>query len=135
VKGGRAPDAERTTLLLARGASVIRIFRIRTHADKPFIVETITLPEALFPGLAEIGHVPNTLYDLFQKTYGILVVRADERISAVAASAAEARALAVPKAAPLLKIDRVGFGLDETPVEWRVSAVHLDKAHYFSRLK
>ncbi|MGE3065222.1 MAG: GntR family transcriptional regulator [Hyphomicrobiaceae bacterium] len=135
IKVGRATDAERTTLLLARGANVIRISRIRTHGDKPFIVETITLPEALFPGLAEGSHVPNTLYDLFQKTFGILVVRADERISAIAASPGEARALGVPKGAPLLKIDRVGFGLDETPVEWRVSAVHLDKAHYFSRLK
>ena len=68
-------------------ARVIRIKRTRTRDGAPFIVETIALPEALFPGLADRPEVANTLYDLFQKEYGVLVMRTDDRLSAAAADA------------------------------------------------
>ena len=71
--------------------------------------------------------MPNTLYDLFQKAYGVLVTRTDDRISAVTAGAAAA---AVPggeyTGAPLLRIDRIAFGLDDRPIEWRVEPVPPD---------
>ena len=97
-----------------RGARVIRITRIRTRDGAPFIAETIALPEALFPGLAEQAEMPNTLYDLFQKAYGVLVTRTDDRLSAVAADAETAAALGIAPGTPLLRIGRIAFGLDDT---------------------
>src|SRR4029078_10387873 len=85
------------------------------------ISETIALPEALFPGLAERSEIPNTLYDMFQKTYGVLVTRTDDRLSAAAADAQTAAALGIAPGTALLRIDRIAFGLDDRPVEWRVS--------------
>src|SRR5712671_4836781 len=69
----QAGSGERKALGLEPNARVIRITRIRTRDGAPFISETIALPEALFPGLAEQAQMPNTLYDLFQKAYGVLV--------------------------------------------------------------
>src|SRR5947207_2870525 len=76
---GPAPAGreERKALGLDEPARVIRITRIRTRNGSPFIAETIALPEALFPGLAERKEMPNTLYDLFQRAYGVLVTRTD----------------------------------------------------------
>jgi DNA-binding GntR family transcriptional regulator len=52
-----ASSEEREALGLDAGAQVIRITRIRTRDGAPFIAETITLPEALFPeGLRRAGH-------------------------------------------------------------------------------
>jgi GntR family transcriptional regulator len=129
----QAGSEERAALGLEPNARVIRITRIRTRDNMPFIAETIALPEPLFPGLAERPEMPNTLYDLFQKAYGVLVTRTDDHLSAVAAGAETAAALGVAPGAPLLRISRIAFGLDDRPVEWRVSLCHLAGAHYLAR--
>jgi GntR family transcriptional regulator len=130
-----ADEQQRSRLELPKGAHVIRIDRLRTREAKPFMAETILLPRARFPGLAERKDIPNTLYDLFQQRFGILVARADEQLTAVAAENETARDLGLAPGAPLLRIDRVAFALDERPIEWRVSLVHLDGAHYRARLR
>lgn len=139
VKVGTAlADARECRALgLDGNARVIRITRTRTRNrdGAPLMAETITLPETLFPGLAEQTEISNTLYDLYQKAYGVLVTRTDDRISAVAAGAAVAAVLAVAPGAPLLRIDRIAFGLDDRPIEWRVSLCHLMGAHYLARSK
>jgi len=128
-----ADQAERRALGLDRHAGVIRIRRLRTRDGRPFIRETIALPEALFGGLLELPALPNTLYDLYQKRYGVLIVRTDDRLCAVAADAESAAALGIQRGAPLLRIDRIAYTLDDKPVEWRVSLCHLDGAHYLAR--
>ena len=130
-----ASAEERKTLGLDRHAKVIRISRTRTRNGAPLMCETIALPEALFPGLAERRDMPNTLYDLFQKSYGVLVTRTDDRLCAVAADAQTAATLGVAPGTPLLKIDRIAFGLDDRPLEWRVSHCYLGDAHYLARTR
>ncbi len=105
----RANPEEAQALELAPAANVIRLSRVRRRSGRPFIVETICLPEALYPGLAQKPELPNTLYDLFQKEYGLLVTRADERVTAVLAADAEAKTLAIPVGAPLLRISRIAI--------------------------
>jgi GntR family transcriptional regulator len=125
--------AQRQRLALEENALVIRIARIRTRGGIPFITETITLPEALFPGLTQRSELPNTLYDMFQKSYGVLVMRTDDRLSAATADAETALTLSVDVGTPLLRIDRIAFGLDDKPIEWRVSLCNLGGAHYLAR--
>lgn len=133
VTSGKARALELQRLQLAKGARVVRIQRLRTRDGQPFIAETIVLPESLFPQLSTMQDVPNTLYDLFQKSYGVMVARTDERLDAVAASKHEAASLKIAEGAPLLRIDRVTYSIDERPVEWRVSLCHLADAHYQAR--
>jgi len=130
-----ASKEARAALNLDRGASVIVINRLRFHAKVPIITETITLPEDLFSSLAGRTDVPNTLYDLFQRSFGVLVTRADERIIPVLATALQANDLGIEPGTPLLKIERIAFALDERPIEWRVSFCHVRDGHYFARLK
>lgn len=125
----------RAALALDRNAHVVVIRRLRYHGRTPFITETITLPDDLFGSLAGRADVPNTLYDLFQKQFGVLVTRTDERITPVLATATQAADLGIPPATPLLKIERIAFALDERPIEWRVSFCHVGDGHYFARLK
>ncbi len=129
----RASAQERAALELAENASVIRIRRTRMRGGVPFITETITLPEALFPGLADEAALPNTLYDMFQKVYGVLLTRTDDRLSAVTADAETAAELGIAPGAPLLRIERIAFSLDDRPIEWRVSLCHLAGGHYLAR--
>jgi GntR family transcriptional regulator len=129
-----ARDMERRILRLPDGAQVITITRTRTVAGRPFSLEHIVLPHALFPSLATAAGIPNTLYDVFQKAHGVLVACADDRLGAELAGPEEQAALNVPSGTPLLRIDRTAFDLDGRPVEWRVSLCHLAGAHYLARV-
>jgi GntR family transcriptional regulator len=132
---GSANQGERRELGLDKGSRVLRITRVRTRNGIPFVLERISLPEAQFPGLAEREKLPNTLYELYQKQYGVLVVQVEERLTAVVANGSAAKALATTPGTPLLRIERVALALGGKPVEWRVSLCYLAEAHYLTRLK
>jgi GntR family transcriptional regulator len=132
---GKASRLERKALHLQANARVIRIHRLRMRGSKPFITEQLSLPEATFPGLADLAQPPDTFYDVFQKTHGVLVMRTEERLKPIAADARTARALGIPPGTPILRVERIAFALGDRPVEWRVSLCHLHRAHYLAITK
>jgi GntR family transcriptional regulator len=119
---------------LRKSANVVVVDRVRTLAGNTCIVERITLPRAMFPRI-EKRVLPNNLYELYRSSYGVTIVRATERLKAVAAGRVEAEHLGVQVGAPLLSIDRVAFGIDGRPAEWRVSVCHTADVHYLSDLR
>jgi GntR family transcriptional regulator len=131
---GRATATERSILALAKGSNVIRIERTRSIEGRPVIAETIVLPQALFPGLAEM-EIPNNLYGLYAMQFGLAIAITREKLKAVAATPQQAGVLGVTEGAPLLGIDRLALSLDQVPVEWRVSACLTDTLHYESNLR
>lgn len=124
---------ERARLALPAAARVIRIRRLRTLGSLPAIAESISLPEALFPGLAE-RKLPNNLYGLYAEEYGISIARASERLKAVVLSAADAALLEVAPGTPALAIDRLAIAIDGRHVEWRLSRCLTGNLHYASEL-
>ena len=134
VAVARADADERAALDLGAGARVIRIRRLRMIAGTPLILETLSLPQAVFPGL-EATPVPNNLYSLFATRYGVTIARARERLKAVSLSAAEAAALGVKAGSPALRIDRIALALDGMPAERRLSLCLTTDAHYLSDLR
>lgn len=134
VAEGAAAPVERDVLALPEGARVLRIARVRSLGGKPSIAETVTLPAALFPGLAE-GEIPNNLYATYASRYGITVARANEKLKAVALDGTDAALLGVAPGHPALLIDRQAIALDGVTVEWRVSRCLTDEFHYMSDLR
>lgn len=131
----KASRIECRELHLDKGSKVLRIKRGRMRDGVPFVVEWISLPEVLFPDLVRRKRLPSTLYELYQKAYGLLVVEVEERLAAVPADQRAAPDLRVAVGAPLLRIERVAIALGGTPVEWRVSLCHLTDARYIASLK
>lgn len=131
---GRASAEERRRLHLPASASVIRIDRLRTVAGIKFIREMVVLPRALFSGLEREPSLPNTLYDLFQRQFGVTIAHADEKISTAPAEQADANALAITIGTPLMIIDRIAVAIDGTPIEWRISRCHMEGRSYNIRL-
>lgn len=128
----RASRLESSKLRLPAGATVICIERVRKFKDQPTMLETITLPSALFGdlGKTEACNLPNMLYELYEKQYGITIHSAEERLRAVAASDHDASLLNLPSGTPLLEIERVALTLDRTPVELRISRCSTNNHHY-----
>lgn len=130
VRKGLAGRMEAGRLAIGQGAPVIRIRRVRELDGRAAIAETIAVPQKLFPDLADIREMPNTLYDLYEQRYGITIARAMERLAAVAADERDAKLLEIAPGAPLLEIDRTALALDGAPVEWRVSRCLTATHHY-----
>ncbi|MHB1587070.1 MAG: GntR family transcriptional regulator [Acidiferrobacteraceae bacterium] len=134
---GLAQVKERSCLGLVARARVVRIVRVRSLAGRDCILEHISVPAALFPGLAvrDRTRLPNTLYQYYEQTYGITITRAVERVRAVAAGRRDARYLEVRVGEPLLEIDRLATNLDGRPIEWRVSRCDARDHHYLATLE
>ena len=132
----RASVQEAEALAIARDDKVIRIRNLLSLDGRPSIVDDITLPAALFPGLTEkIFRVrDNTIYHLYQSRYGINVLRTDERLRAVLASRELADLLDVQAGAPLLEIRRVALTFRDRPVELRLSRVDTARLDYHNTL-
>lgn len=130
-----AADARAAAALgLRAGARILRIERLRSLAGRVCIFERIVLPRSLFPGI-EKHALPNNLYELYRSDFGVTIVRASEKLKAVAAGKREARHLGLAAGAPLLAIDRTAIAADGRPAEWRLSLCRTDTMHYWSDLR
>lgn len=126
----RAARASERSALRDCGDRVYELVRVRAVDGTPVVRETIVFPVSLFPGLHERGELPNALYALFQRSYGIAVVGAKEKLKAAAAGEEDAAALHVEQGSPLLQVDRSAIDITDRVVELRSSRYVTDELHY-----
>ncbi len=129
-----ATGVEREQLGLERGARVARVRRMRAIDDVPIIIETLSLPDEMFPGLTD-GPVPNSLYAFYAERYGVTIGHAREKLKAIGLNAADAAVLGKKAGHAALMVQRLALSLDARPVEWRVSLCLTDDAHYLSFMR
>jgi GntR family transcriptional regulator len=132
---GTANELECTRLRLRTGDRVYRIRRVRRHRELTFLVADITLPAALFPRLAGNGDPPSRIGALAPWN-GMLLGRADERVSICASPTDVAGLLDIQSDTPVMLLDCVLFLLGtDKPVAWRIGYVHLPDGHYLAELR
>jgi GntR family transcriptional regulator len=106
---------------LKLGDPIIILRRLLEFSGKPVVVDEIYLPGDVFSGLG-IGMLKEwqgSLYGLFETQFGVRMVRAEERLRAVAADRVSAELLKVAEGSPLLSVERVSYSYAGRPVEWR----------------
>lgn len=132
----RADAEAAAALAIAPSDKVIRIRNVLSLAGRAAILDDITIPAQLFPGLTEKIFLArdNTIYHLYQSRYGINVLRTDERLRAILASRDAAALLHVAPGAPLLEIRRVALTFRDRPVELRISRVDTARHDYHNTL-
>lgn len=133
---GKADSTAADRLGIKRGAPVMMVRRLLRFSGEPVILDDICLPASLFKGLSEalINEFQGTLYSLYEARYSTRIIRAEERIQAVAADEATAGPLGIPPGTPLLDIDRVAYTYGDQPVEWRVSRCNTKHHCYLNEL-
>lgn len=123
-------------LKLKAGDPVIRIDRIQSFAGKPIVFEEIWLPGTRFKGLSleVINGWYGPMYAFYESQYATHMVRAEEKIKAVAADEKLATHLHLPFGAPLLFVERVAFTYGNKPVEIRHARYDTAEQHYENKL-
>jgi GntR family transcriptional regulator len=130
-----AADVARS-LDLKTGDAVVYIRRLLLFDDTPIVLDDIWLPGAMFKGLTaeRLAAYRGPLYGLFETEFGTRMIRAEERLRAVAADAIESGLLQIEPGAPLLLVERVSYTYGERPVEVRRGLCVTKGYHYRNTL-
>jgi GntR family transcriptional regulator len=114
---------------------VFEIVRGRSIDGKTMVREVLSLPTVLFPGLSDRKPLPNSLYALYQQSYGIVIAEADERLNAVLASEEDAAIMNVEVGSPLIEVRRLATDISGRVVELRLSRYLTSELHYAVTLR
>ena len=105
IAEGPVSESECMRLRVRMHERVHRIRRLRLSEGRPYMLEEVVMPAALFPGLSE--QVPSHRIVVLAQQFGVLLGKGEERITIASASPDVARALRVEPATPILNLDRV----------------------------
>ena len=128
----RAPAEIARQLDLKSGDPVVMIRRVLAFSGVRCVLDEIWLSGAMFRGLTAERLIDSKapLYSMFESEFGTKMVRADEKIRAVPASAEAAAILDIAAGTPLLLVDRVTFTYGDKPVEVR-RGLYLTECHHY----
>jgi GntR family transcriptional regulator len=132
VKRMRAPAEVARLLELKSGDPVVYIRRVMSFDAAPTILEEMWLPGLLFKGLTaeRLVEYKGPMYGLFESEFGTRMIRASEKIRAVAADAGAAQYLGVVEGTPLLCAERVSYTYGDKAVELR-RGLYLTAHHHY----
>ena len=136
VRKGRASAEIARALALKAATPVHVIVRLLEFQERPLILDEIVLAAGRFPGLTvpKLEEYKGSMYSFYEAAYGLRMIRAEERIRAVAADEPVATHLRVAPGTPLLCVDRIAFTYGDMPVEWRRGLCLTDGFSYFNEL-
>jgi GntR family transcriptional regulator len=136
VKRAKATAETARLLEIKPGDPVIVLRRVLEYGGAPTVYDEITLPAASFRGLTKARYDAHrgSMYGFFETQFGVRMLKAQERLRAVAADAVAAEVLAVAPGAPLLAVDRVTYTYGERPVEVRRGLCATRHHHYLNEL-
>ncbi len=132
----RAPAEIAQQLATKPGDALVYLRRVLSFDDAPIVLDEIWLPGNVFRKLnsERLAQYSGPLYGLFETEFGTRMIRAEERIRAVAATTDAARMLKVTPGTPLLLVERVSFTYGERPVEVRRGLSVTEHYHYRNTL-
>lgn len=123
-------------LELKTGDPVVFVRRLLSFESVPTVLDDIWLPGAAFRGLTaeRLSQYHGPLYGLFETEFGTRMIRAEERIRAVAAEGDAIEVLGVDPGAPLLLVERLSYTYGDRPVEIRRGLCVTRNHHYHNTL-
>ena len=132
-----ATKEEASKLNIKEGAPVWRLVNCLYLEERCVMIDQITLDKKRFKNLtrAEFINREGSIYQLYQMKYGQTVVRSSERLRASLVSKQHAEWLDIKANSPVLVIRRVALGIQDDPIEWRISTLNTNQYEYFSELQ
>ncbi|APA90168.1 GntR family transcriptional regulator (plasmid) [Paraburkholderia sprentiae WSM5005] len=118
-----APSAVAATLQISDTARVIEMSRVRLLDGVPMLYEEIWLPYVRFAAFAEmdLNDVGDLLYPVYEAQCNQVVASATETLTVEAIRPLHARLLRIEPGTPAVVIERLAYGYDRQPLEWRRS--------------
>lgn len=106
---------------------VVRVVRLRKVDGTPLLMECSYFPHSLVPGFLDYD-LSGSLYMLLSDEWDAGPVRKEEMIAPGVATRTEQEHLEVSSSMPLLRLNRVAFTREGTPIEFSVDVLRSDAA-------
>ena len=119
-------EATAKALKLDKTQKVYVVSRVRCADGIPMAVERVYLPFTRFAGI-ETYDLKESLYTLLKDRYGCESNKAAQSIQAGLANSADAKLLQIKPGAPILRISRTTYDVNNTPYEYTESVYRGDK--------
>lgn len=131
------PGYAAAALEVATGTRGISMSRLRLHQDQPVLAEEIMLVHKQFRSFAKlpVDEIGDLLYPVYEQQCNQRVARADEQLTVEVADASTARLLRMKKGSPVIVIERIARGYDNSPIEWRRSRGRADLFTYQTEIR
>jgi len=132
----RAPVEVARLLALKAGEAAVQVRRLLLADGEPVVLDDLWLPGTAFKGLTmeRLEAWRGPLYRLFEAEFAVRMIRAEEKIRAVAAAPEDAALLGVALGAPLLSVERLSYTYGDRPVELRRGLYRTASHHYRNEL-
>lgn len=116
-----APLPVRDALGLGSRAQAIHLARTRLLNGRAILSEEIWLPSDRFAPVlaAPLEEIGDLLYPAYERLCGEIVARAEETLTVEAARSDDTRDLGLAEGSPVVVVERLAFGFDSRPIEWR----------------
>jgi GntR family transcriptional regulator len=136
VRRGKASSDVARLLELKANTPVFVLRRVLEYSGEPVVLDEIVLPAPLFRGLtkAKVDAYRGSMYSFFETQFGVRMLRAQERLRAIAADAQTAAVLGVRPGEPLLSVERVTYTYGNRPAEWRRGLCTTRRHFYINEL-
>ncbi len=114
----RADGVAARKLIVALGAPVLRLNRLRRTGDDPILLQESQVNLTACPGLEGLDYTKTPLFDAMQESSGRQIGYSKAHYSARVAGRERGRLLHRDERTPLLCVDMVVHLEDNTPIEW-----------------
>jgi GntR family transcriptional regulator len=122
-------------LELAVGSNVFELRRIRFTNQEPIVVVVTYIPCQKCPGLIEKDLESDSLYEILEKEYDLIIYKAVRNLESVAAGQYEAQLLEIKKGAPLQFFESITYLIDGTPIEYSLAKYRGDRNKFTFELR
>ncbi len=129
-----APAAIAGRLGLAAGDPIVRLRRLRYLDRHPVRVDVLYMPVAIGGRLAGVDLSRRDVFSFFENELGIEIGESELELEATAADAATAKLLAMPRGAPVLRIDWMAYKRDGSPLDFAEIQCRGEVSRYRVRL-
>ena len=132
----KAPSKIAQLLKTPASEQLIQIDRVQSLGGHVAVFEQIWLPKQRFSGMTldRLESWPGPLYAFYESEFATHMVRAEEKIKAIAAEATIAQHLKLELGSPLLLVERVSYTYGNKPVEVRRAHYDTRQQHYENKL-
>jgi GntR family transcriptional regulator len=114
---GKASTSEEERLGLAKGAEVLRMERVRYGNGEPIAFEVASIPAVLVEGLSR-EKLTDSLYRTLGEERNLIVGKAQQTVTALAATERVADFLQIKRGEPVLVMRQVTFDNADSPFEY-----------------
>jgi GntR family transcriptional regulator len=117
-------------LKIAISTDVLLIERLRYVNDEPIVLVSTFLPYSLCKGVEKEDLTNQSLYELLETKYNLVIARGERTIEAVMPTKKQCKLLNIEANIPLIKLDSISYLGNGIPLEYYFAYHRADKSRF-----